>query len=247
MDGDFDPASWGDSIADIYDDLFSRHAPRGAETTERSVERLAELAGEGPILELGVGTGRVAIPLVERGFTVNAIEVSRGMVEALRAKPGGDRIAVTLGDFARTETGERHSLVFAIFNAILSAGSQDDQIRCFEQAAKQLKPEGLFVVEAAAKPPPAGNSISVQYVGEQGVILCFTHYDPETQRLRAWQTWIRENGIRSALTRGRLASPSELDLMARLGGFRLEARWAGWNREPFAEPSANHVSIYALR
>ena len=243
---DFDPAGWGDSVADIWDDLYSKQTSLGADATDLTVERLAELAGDGPILELGVGTGRVAIPLADRGFSVNAIEASQGMVEALRAKPGGDRIRVRNGDFARDETGEPHSLVFAICNAMLSLDSQEDQIRCFERVARQLRPGGLFVVEAAASAPPPGASIGVQYVGEDGVIVCFTHYDRLTQRLRSRLMWIRDEGIRSALTGGRLAPPSELDLMARMAGFRLQARWAGWADEPFAAGSAGHVTVYAL-
>jgi SAM-dependent methyltransferase len=241
MDG-FDPAtSFGPEVARRYDDT-----PRGDEA--ETVALLTELAGDGRALELAIGTGRIALPLAARGVRVDGIELSPDMVDRLRAKPGGDDIDVTMGDMARTPAPGTYSLVYLVFNTIFNLLTQDDQVRCFENAARHLAGDGVFVVEAAV--PRAWTEqydyVNPEHVGKDSVVFDVCRYDPVTQLLEENHVELSSAGIRFGPLVCRLIWPSEMDLMARLAGLRLVERWGGWEREPFTARSTRHVSVYEL-
>ena len=241
MEG-YGPATYGDRIADLYDRMVA-DLPDPVDC----VERLAELAGPGPALELGIGTGRIALPLAARGVPVHGIDLSRAMVRRLRAKPGGDAIPVTLGDFAGVPVEGHYRLVYVVLNTFFGLLTQDDQVRCFAAVAGRLVPGGAFVVEAFV-PDPArhqgGQSIRVGYLGLDVVRLDLARHDPVAQRVDVQQLLVTAGGVRLQLVVVRYAWPAELDLMARLAGLRLRARWGGWRREPFGAASPGHVSVY---
>lgn len=238
----YQASTYGDRIADVYDEW-----PGVPTDTDRAVAFLAELAGRGPILELGIGTGRLALPLVERGFTVSGIDSSAAMVAKLRAKPGGERIRVAMGNFADMAIEGRYALIFVAFNTFFGLLSQDDQLRCFAGVAERLADDGVFVIEAFV--PDLGRFDHGQRVGAtdvrtDAVYLEASLHDPVAQRVRSQQVVITEQGIRMYPVEVRYAWPSELDLMARLAGLRLRERFGGWSREPFTASSGRHVSVY---
>lgn len=229
-----------ESVAARYDEAVA-----GMEVTP-AVSFLAELAGSEPALELGIGTGRIALPLAARGIPVAGIDLSEAMVRRLRGKPGGDRIEVAIGDFATTRMPGRFALVYLVFNTIGNLTSQDAQVACFQNAAAHLAPGGRFVIEVMVP--------QLQRLVPGGADLVFhrddTHLgvdelDPLTQRMVSHHYTRREDGhfeLRSIPFR--YVWPSELDLMARLAGMTLIERWAGWGREPFTAESTSHVSVW---
>jgi hypothetical protein len=238
----YDASTYGERIADVYDDW-----PTVPRNTDRAVEFLAGVAGPGPILELGIGTGRLALPLVNRGFVVSGIDASAAMVARLRAKPGAERIHVAMGDFADMPIDGRFALVFVAFNTFFALPSQDDQLRCFTGVAERLAADGVFVIEAFV--PDLTRFDHGQRVGTLGMrpetlYLESSLHDPVAQRIRSRQVVITEAGIRIYPVEIRYAWPSELDLMARLAGLRLRERFDGWSREPFTASSGAHVSVY---
>jgi SAM-dependent methyltransferase len=241
MDG-YDSATYGDRIADIYDSYSELPAD-----TEEAVDFLAGLAGSGPVLELGVGTGRIALPLQERGVEVHGIDSSERMVERLRAKPGGERMSVAIGDFAEVDVDGAFALVFVVFNTFFALPDQEAQVRCFQRVAAHLRPGGAFVIEAFV-PDLArfsgGQNLSARQLSEDRVQLDVSILDPVEQRVRAQHVFLDERGVRLYPVQIRFAWPSELDLMARLAGLQLADRWSGWRREPFTATSRRHVSIY---
>lgn len=237
----FDPAtSFGPEVARRYD----AH-PRGDEA--QTADFLAERAGEGPALEFAIGTGRIGLPLFARGTRIVGIELSTDMVEQLHAKPGGDEIDVAVGDMSTTQVPGKYPLVYLVFNTIFNLLTQDDQIRCFENATRHLTDDGVFVVEAAV--PQAWTKqhdyVSPEYVGKHQVVLDVCHYDPVTQLLEENHVQLSSDGIRFGPIVCRLIWPSEMDLMARIAGLHLVERWGGWEREPFTALSDRHVSVYA--
>lgn len=241
--GPYEASTYGERIADVYDNWPLR--PRDA---EQAADTLAALAGSGPILELGIGTGRIALPLLERGCRVHGIDASPAMVGRLGAKPGGDRIPVTIGDFADMAVEGRFSVIFVAYNTFFGLPSQEAQIRCFAGVAEHLDEDGAFVVEAFV-PDLArfdrGQRLGAFQVGPGDVYLEASVHEPVAQRVHSQQIHIREDGIRLYPVQIRYAWPSELDLMARLAGLRLRERWADWRREPFGPGSGAHVSVYA--
>jgi Methyltransferase domain len=239
MEG-FDPAhSFGAEVARSYDDGL-----RGDE--DDAVEFLFDLAGDGPLLEFAIGTGRLALPLAARGVRVDGIELSPDMVARLREKPGGDRLTVTVGDLATTELDGTYMLVYLVFNTIFNVLTQDDQVRCFENAARHLDDDGAFVVETAV--PQAWTKqydyVNPERIGMNEVALDVCHYDPVTQLLEENHVVLSNAGIRFSPIVCRLASPSELDLMARIAGLRLQSRWGGWRNQRFDSRCDSHVSVY---
>jgi len=238
---DYDASTYGDGVAEVYDDWYPGGDP------EPIVERLCALAGDGPVLELGIGTGRVAIPLAAAGVNVRGIDASEAMAEKLRAKPGGESIQVTIGDFADLDLGNRFSLAFVVFNTFFGILEQDDQVRCFQSVADHLAPGGRFLLECFV-PDMArfdrGQRLSVTVIDEQGVRLEATLHDPVGQRVKSRMVSLTEDGSRFYPLQARYCWPSELDLMARLAGLELEHRWGGWNEEPFTAASGTHVSVY---
>ncbi len=233
---------FGEDAADIYDDV----SERGDELA--TVAFLEQLAGGGPALELAIGTGRVALPLAARGLRVDGIDISPAMVDRLRAKPGGDDISVTIGDFADVAVEATYRLVFVVFNTLFNLLTQEDQVRCFENVAAHLTDDGSFVVEAFV---PAfltrlrnDQYVDAEAVGVDEVRLDVARHDPVTQRLDESHVYLSAEGVRLYPVVTRYAWPSELDLMARIAGLRLKDRWGGWNREPFNSTSTSHVSVY---
>ena len=237
---DYDPATYGDRMAEVYDEWFG--TPENA-----AASFLIELAGRGPVLELGIGTGWVALPLAERGIEVHGIDASEAMVERLWAKPGGDGVPVIIGDFADVDVEGRFSLVYVVFNTFFALLTQEDQIRCFANVAGRLEEGGTFVVEAFVPDPArlaAGEVTQTKRVEVDRVFLETSRYDLVNQRVYSQNISMGETETRFYPVRIRYAWPSELDLMARLAGLRLRERLGGWHHEPFTAASANHASVY---
>jgi hypothetical protein len=240
---DFDPfKAFGAEVADSYDD-----APRGDEAA--AVAFLEHLAHGGPALELAIGTGRIGLPLAERGIRVDGVEISRDMVARLRAKPGGDQIAVTVGDFADVPVQGDYRLIFVVFNTLFNLLTQDDQVRCFENVAAHLTDDGVFVVETMVPTYLArlrdDQYVDAEAIGVDEVRLDVGRHDPVTQTLDESHVVLTREGVRLYPIVARYAWPSELDLMARIAGLRLRERWGGWQGEPFTAASRLHVSVYA--
>jgi SAM-dependent methyltransferase len=242
MEG-YRPETYGDRVADIYDAMTA-----GMPDPADCVDRLAELAGPGPALELGIGTGRVALPLAARGVPVRGIDASAAMVERLRAKPGGDAIEVTVGDFAGVPVAGGYRLVYVVFNTFFALLTQDDQLRCFAAVAERLDPGGAFVLEVFVPDlgrHAGGQSVVARQVELDLVRIDVTRHDPVTQRVDFQNVLLTDRGVRLQPGVLRYAWPSELDLMARLAGLRLRERWGGWRREPYtASTSGLYVSVY---
>lgn len=239
----YDASTYGERIAEVYDDW-----PRLPTNTGPAVEFLAAVAGPGPVLELGIGTGRIALPLLERGFSVHGIDASPAMVARLRAKPGGDRIPVVMGNFADMAIEGRFSLIFVAFNTFFGLLSQDEQLRGFAGIAEHLTDDGVFVIEAFVPDLTRfdhGQRVGATEVNTDAVYLETSVHDPVAQRIRSQQVVVTERGVRLYPVEVRYAWPSELDLMARLAGLRLRERWGGWSRERFSASSGAHVSVYA--
>ncbi|WP_406214044.1 methyltransferase domain-containing protein [Streptomyces decoyicus] len=240
MEG-FDPrTSFGYEVSQRYDD-----EPRGDEA--ETVAFLAKLAGQQSALELAVGTGRIALPLTQAGVRVDGIELSTDMVGRMREKPGGDQVDVTMGDMSRVTTGRTYGLAYLVFNTIGNLLTQEDQVRCFQNAAGHLTDDGVFVVECripTAPARPGHQYLDTERVGLDHVDLDAGRYDPLTQVLDLNHIRISSGGIRLSPIRLRLAHPPEFDLMARIAGLRLRERWGGWNGEPYTAASWRHISVY---
>jgi len=239
----FDPkTSFGYEVSQRYDDDL-----RGDE--RESVAFLARQAGHRHALELAVGTGRIALPLARAGVHVDGIELSRDMADRMREKPGGTDIDVTMGDMSRVTTGRRYGVVYLVYNTIGNLLTQDDQVRCFQNAARHLDAGGVFVLECrvpAAPARPGRQFVDAERVETDVVQLGVCRYDPVTQILDNNHVRISAEGITLSPIRLRLAHPPEFDLMARIAGLRLRGRWEGWNGEPFTAASWRHVSVYEL-
>jgi SAM-dependent methyltransferase len=211
-----------------------------------AVNFLADLAGTGAALELGIGTGRIALPLRQRGVRVHGIELSPAMVEQLQANPIARDIDVTIGDFATTRVDGTFRLAYLLRNTIMNLTSQDEQVECFRSVAAQLEPGGCFVIEVivpALRQLPPGETVRAftvtpshlgfdEYVDLAGQISLSHHY------------WVVDGRLETFSAPFRYVWPSELDLMARLAGMTLRERWSDWNREPFTSDSRNHVSVW---
>src|SRR5687768_5229192 len=214
------------------------------EFLDAAVEFLFEIAGGGRALELGIGTGRIALPLVERGVTVHGIELSKAMAGKLRAKPTGADIGVTIGDFATTSVEGSFSVAYLVFNTLMNLTTQAAQVACFRNVAAHLEPGGCFVIEVMVpelQRLPPGETIRPFHVSETR--WGFDEYNVATQHLTSHHLEIVGGRCERFSTPFRYVWPSELDLMAKLAGMNLRERWAGWKREPFTSESCQHVSI----
>jgi SAM-dependent methyltransferase len=210
------------------------------------VSFLAELAGPGPALELGIGTGRIALPLSRRGIRVHGIELSPAMVAQLRTKPGAGDIDVTIGDFATARAVGTFRLAYLLRNTIMNLTSQDAQVDCFRTVAAQLEPDGLFVIEVMVpelQRLPPGDSVRAFTVTPAH--LGFDEYDVATQGLISHHYWVDAGQADVRSVPFRYVWPAELDLMARLAGLTLHERWSDWQRGPFTSDSTAHVSVWA--
>ena len=237
---EYDASTYGERIASIYDEWYREADPA-------MIDLLAGLADGGPTLELGIGSGRVAIPLVERGVPVEGVDASAAMVTRLHAKPIGASIRVTLGDFRDVPVSGRFRLVYVVFNTFFALLTQEDQVRCFERVAELLEPDGVFVLEVfvpdTGRFRNGGNSNTTR-VSADTAMLDLSRHDPVTQRVDTQHVVFRHGGMELYPVQIRYAWPAELDLMARLAGLELKSRHAGWKQEPFSAASGIHVSVY---
>ena len=214
-------------------------------TVEPVVDFLVPLAAGGRALELGIGTGRIALPLARRGVQVVGIDLSRAMVARLRAKPGGGDIDVTIGDFATTRVDGSFSLAYVVWNTIMNLTTQEGQVACFRNVAAHLRPGGCFVVEVGIpdlRRLPPGDTVRALYVSEDG--WGFDEYEVATQGVTSHHFSMVDGRTEHYPFPCRFVWPSELDLMAQLAGMRLRERWGGWRREPFTDESGTHVSVW---
>ena len=231
---------YGNAWADVYDDVHSFDAAAAVDT-------LAKLARSGRALELGVGTGRVAIPLAAAGVEVHGIDASPAMVARLRGKPGGDRVEVTIADFTTVPVEGEFALVYVVFNTMFALLSPAAQQTCFAHVARRLAPGGVFVVEAFVPDPSLydrGQRVNVDHIAPGRVHLSVAKYDPSTQRITAQNIVITEAGNQLRPVDLRISYPTELDLMAQLAGLGLRERWSNWSGGPFTAGSTKHISIY---
>ena len=234
---------FGERVAAVYDD--SSDMMFDPTVVEPTVDFLAELAGTGRALELGIGTGRIALPLAARGIEVHGIDLSRAMVARLRAKPGGDGIGVTIGDFATARADGTFRLAYLVFNTIMNLTTQAGQVACFRNVAEHLEPGGRFVIEVGVpdlRRLPPGERFVVFDAGESHWGI--DEYDVANQGLVSHHFEILDGSVEQSSGPFRYVWPSELDLMAQSAGLELRERWAGWKREPFTSESRQHVSVW---
>jgi SAM-dependent methyltransferase len=243
----YGPATYGDRIASMYDAFL----PPGVQAnTDAAVAFLRGLAGDRRVLELGIGTGRVALPLAALGVDVHGIDASEAMLARLREKPGGAALPVTVGDFADVEADGEFGLVYVVFNTFFALLSQVDQVRCFRNVAAHLETHGRFVIEAFVPDPTLydrGQRVNATRVEVDRLQLDVTRHDPMAQQVISQHVLIGADGIVLVPVQLRYAWPSELDLMAALAGMELDSRAAGWRGDAFGATSSSHVSVYVKR
>lgn len=243
MEG-FEISTYGDAIADMFDDNGWAGDPGD---TDETIQWLAENAGEGPVLELGVGTGRVAIPLAAKGIDVHGIDASEGMLARLRSKPGGDRVTLHAADFTDFTLPHTFSMAYAVFDTLPFVTDQESQIRCFERVSDVLVPGGRFVVQCSI-PDPArydrNQRTQTLRVEKDHVMMTFTRRERMTQRSSIQFAMLHKDGIKFFPMHIRTVMPSELDLMARIAGLTLESRWSDWDGSPLRDSHERHISIY---
>jgi methyltransferase family protein len=236
------PDHFGEDVAEQYDTEDGMFAP---DVVERTVDFLAEQAAGRPALEFAVGTGRIALPLADRGIAVHGMDLSEAMLDRLRAKPGADGVSAVVGDFAQDRVPGRFGLVYLVYNTIMNVTTQDDQVACFRNAAAHLDDGGRFVVEVMVpdlQRLPPGETVHPFAVTPAH--LGFDEYDVATQRMWSHHYRIDGDRVERMSVPFRYAWPAEFDLMARLAGMELVERWADWDRSPFTSESRSHVSVW---
>jgi SAM-dependent methyltransferase len=237
-DGYFD-----DGIAASYDESSAQGS--GPSVVGPVVDFLVEKAGSGRALELGIGTGRIALPLAKRGVRVHGIELSKAMAAKLHAKPGGEDLGVTIGDFATTTVDGSFALVYLVFNTIMNLTTQAAQVACFRTVAAHLEPGGCFVVEVMIpelRRLPPGETFHIFDAQENSWGI--DEYDVANQRLVSHHLEVVDGKLERFSVPFRYVWPAELDLMAQLAGMTLRERWSGWKRERFTSESRQHVSVW---
>ena len=237
---EYGASTYGDRIAGIYDDLYGEY-------DESAIDLLRELAKDGPALELGIGTGRIAVPLKARGVEVRGVDASPAMAERLHAKSGGVDIPVTIGDLAEVPVEGEYSLIYVVFNTFFALLTQEAQVHCFQNAASHLHPDGVFLLEVFV-PDPARfidhQTVRVVKMDEKRVQLDVNRHDPVKQQVMSQHIRLTESGTELYPVKLRYAWPSELDLMAQLAGLILLHRWGDWGKRPFTADSGRHISVY---
>lgn len=231
---------YGDHLADVYDHWFGSYE-------SATINTLAGFAQGRPVLELGIGTGRIALPLAAKGIDVHGIDASRAMISKLKAKKGGDSIRVTMGNFADVSVKEKFSLIFAVFNTFFSLLTQEEQVRCFNNVATRLTDDGVFIIEAFVPEVgrfKRGQSIRTYSMTSEYVCLQVSQHDSVRQRIKSQHILFINDELKLYPDEVRYAWPSELDLMAQIAGLRLRNRWSGWEQEEFKSGSERHVSVY---
>lgn len=238
---EYGPETYGERVADVYDTWYKKLDSPG------EVELLEALAAGGPVLELGIGTGRVALRLAARGVKVHGIDTSPAIVEQMRKKPGSDGIAVTIGDMADVPVDGSFSLVFVVFNTFFMLTTQEAQVRCFRNVAARLQPGGRFLVHAFVPDlsrVERGENISVREAALDHVRIDTGTFERNAQIINSTQIRMTEQSTRFVHAQLRYAFPPELDLMAQLAGLTLENRWSTFDKQPFTDESAFAVSVY---
>jgi SAM-dependent methyltransferase len=241
MAGFGDPPFYGDRWADVYDERHGRLDPAAA------VEFLGGLAGDGRVLELAIGTGRVALPLAGRGVAVEGVDASEAMVARLRAKPGGDSLPVVIGDMAEVPVSGPFQLVYLIFNTLFGLLTQARQAECFRNVARVLGPAGVFVIECFVPDLgrfDRGQRVQAMAVTEDSATIEVSRHDAVLQRVTTQIVTLDGQGMRLRPVALRYSWPGELDLMAEAAGLRLRERYGDWDRRPFDSLSAKHISVY---
>jgi SAM-dependent methyltransferase len=236
-----DPDLYGRTAAGSYDTLYGDLLD-----TRATVAFLRKLAGEGPVLEFGVGTGRLALPLAEQGLAVHGIEHSLAMIDELRRKDDARQVRVTRGDFATTSVGGPFTLVFVVFNTIFALPTREEQASCLQNAFRHLRAGGVFVVEAMVFDPDESGARGVRprRLGERRVELEAFRYDTHTNRLETTLIHLSSEGVQLIPANHCYAGPGEIDVMARAAGFELDARWGDWDQGAFTAASERHISVY---
>jgi SAM-dependent methyltransferase len=234
--------SFEENTAESYD----KASIRGDEIA--TVEFLEQFAQGGRVLELAIGTGRIALPLAEKGIRVDGIDFSPSMIAKLRSKPGGEKLSITLGNFADVAVPDTYDLIYIVFNTLFNLLTQDEQVRCFENVAVHLSEKGVFVIEGGI-PTEFCQLRNNQYVDLENIEVNKVHldiarYNPVTQLLEETHVTISNTCTQLSPIVTRFIWPSELDLMARIAGLRLKERWANWKREPITALSRNCISVY---
>ncbi|MEE4356040.1 MAG: class I SAM-dependent methyltransferase [Desulfococcaceae bacterium] len=241
---DYKESDYGEKIADIYDDLYHRYSRDLTDT-------LQELSNNGRVLELGIGTGRIALPLARKGVEIFGIDASPSMVAKMKAKPDGDAIPVKIANFADFDIEGTFSLIFVVFNTFLALTSQKEQIKCFQNVANHLTENGVFAVEVfypELKRFNNNQNVSTVQISGDSVMLDVCIHDPVNQHLNVRHVVLNEGkGITFYPVQLRYVWPSELDLMANLAGLHLKHRWSSWKKEPFLSDSKNFISIYGRK
>jgi SAM-dependent methyltransferase len=237
--------SYGDAFADVYDDWYADLDD--VPTVVGELARLARSAGDGPVLELGVGTGRLAAPLAAEGFEVHGVDSSAAMIDRIAQKPAGSSVRATVGDMVDTLPPGPFALVFVAYNTLFNLRSGDRQQRCFHEVARRLTPGGLFVVEAFVPDPehdPA-SSVGVRSMSADHVVLSVSTARPGEQVAEGqFVEFTEAGGVRLRPWSIRWSTVAQLDAMATQAGFELAERWGGFDRAPFAAESARHVTVY---
>lgn len=232
--------TYGERVAGVYDDWYAGVDPK-------AIDFLVELAGDGRALELGIGTGRVALPLASKGLVVSGIDAAPSMIDRLKAKPGSDVINIHFGSFADVGVEGKFDLVYVVFNTFFALGSQEEQVRCFRNVASHLTPEGCFLIEAFVPDLNRFTGGQVNWatkVTEDVVELDVGQHDAAQQRVTSQKVVITDGSVRLYPVQIRYVWPSELDLMAQLAGLRLRERWNNWDRSQFTSESVKHISVY---
>lgn len=239
---EYDDTTYGQRIAEAYDELYSGYDPA-------SIELLAELVGRGTALELGIGTGRIALPLQEKGVFVQGIDASEKMISKLRAKPHGAEIEVLKGSFSDFKIDKHFSLIYVVFNTFFALLTQEQQIQCFNSVKHHLSPQGVFLLEVFVPNLcrfTDHQTVRAVSIKEHVVNLEVSQLDPVAQQVTSHHILLSNDGIHSYPVKIRYAWPSELDLMAQITGFSLQHRWGSWSKEAFTKDSQKHISIYEL-
>lgn len=238
----YDQATYGNHIAEVYDDIY-------AEVDPACIDLLAELAAGGQALELGIGTGRIALPLQAKGIPVQGIDASEAMLTRLRAKPSGADIKVITTSFAGFQLPDRFQLIYVVFNTFFALLTQDEQVRCFQTVAQHLTSKGVFLLEVFIPNLSRfqdNQTVRAITLNENAVHLEVTQHDPLAQQSTSQHVVFSEQGTRLYPVKIRYAWPSELDLMARLAGLSLQHRWGSWVKDDLTPTSQRHISVYGL-
>ena len=237
---DYSHETYGERVAGVYDAWFTNY-------DHDAIDVLAQLAHGGKALELGIGTGRFALPLAAKGVDVQGVDAAESMVSRLRAKPGGDRLAVTFGNFADVPVDGKFALIYIVFNTFFALQTQEEQVRCFRNVAQHLTPGGCFVMEAFVPDLTRFTSNQVNWatkVTTDEVQLDVGRHDAANQHVISQRIVITDGDVKLYPVQIRYCWPSELDLMAQLAGLRLRERWSNWKRAPFTSESTQHISVY---